>query len=116
MGESTTKVLETADESEPSSLACYATERLNVTVRIAIVIVTDAIVFACWMGMAWLTHIVATFVQQKGVNEFCATAFMWVSSTSTLALALIYIAADIHREFRRLFPAKRSRRRRRATK
>jgi hypothetical protein len=92
-----------------STLAGYAEEKALATSRIAVAIVANAALFVIWIGVACLAQLIAGLARRHGFNEHFADAFMWISSASTLFLALLYIIADLSREFRRLFHSRRKR-------
>jgi len=84
-------------------LADYAIERFVGATRLAISMASHAGLFAFWVFVAWCAHLVAEFAKAHGVHEYFANAFLWVSSAATFVLTSCYVAADVEKEFRRLF-------------
>jgi hypothetical protein len=99
-------VAEETGTETTDSLGEFAEEKFSASARIAVAMIADAVLFLVWMGVAWTAKIVAAYAEQNGVHEYFAAAFLWISSASTLTLAIVYIVADIRKEFRRAFPKK----------
>jgi hypothetical protein len=81
----------------------FIKDRGNIVVRVAICLLFDAIILCFWLAIAWGIGLFASYLESKGVHEYCAKGFKWASSLSILLLALIYITKDIIMAFKDCF-------------
>jgi hypothetical protein len=86
-----------------NGLRNYAGQRCLVVSKLALSIFLDAILFVCWLTIAWSAELVAQYFEQHGLHEFFARAFNWTSSGATFILTVLYIIRDIMSEVTELF-------------
>lgn len=94
---------DTTETAQRSELVEFATDRSTTMARLAVVIFTDALLFAVWILVVWGAQLVREFAENQGVNGVFAETFFWVSSASTFLLAMFHIASDVINEFKKVF-------------
>ncbi len=86
-----------------TNLREFTATRWDVTARLAIVIIADAVLFGAWIGVALAVHMTAVYVEQCGVLEYFAIASQWASGGATFLLTVLHMIADLRREWEHLF-------------
>lgn len=71
--------------------------------RLAIGILADGMLLGIWFLAAWGLSTLANCIKQHGVNEIFADIFKWVSSVTTLLLAVLYVLTDILKEIKNFY-------------
>jgi hypothetical protein len=76
--------------------------RTVTTVRVALCLLFDTILFCLWLFIAWGCELLSAWAAAHHFAEWCVGAFKWISSLSTLVLAVVYMIADIVRAVREI--------------